>query len=46
LGVLDAKEAVKSGRLHKEGGPQAMDEFFHQIARPDRNQKQEKNEKE
>ncbi len=33
LGVLDAKEAVKSGRLHKEGGPQAMDEFFHQIAR-------------
>ncbi len=46
LGVLDAKEAVKSGRLHKEGGPQAMDEFFHQIARPDRNQKQKKNEKE
>jgi len=36
LGFLDAKEAVKSGRLHKEGGPQAMDEFFHQIARPDR----------
>ncbi|HEB88070.1 MAG TPA: hypothetical protein ENI85_00720 [Deltaproteobacteria bacterium] len=36
LGVLDAKEAVKSGRLHKEGGPQAMDEFFHQIARPGR----------
>lgn len=34
LGVLDAKEAVRSGRLHKEGGPQAMDEFFHQIARP------------
>jgi DNA-binding HxlR family transcriptional regulator len=32
LGVLDAKEAVRSGRLHKEGGPQAMDEFFHQIA--------------
>ena len=36
LGFLDAKEAVKSGRLHKEGGPQAMDEFFHQIARPQR----------
>jgi DNA-binding HxlR family transcriptional regulator len=35
LGVLDAKEAVKSGLLHKEGGPQAMDEFFHQIARPE-----------
>lgn len=37
LGILDAKEAVKSGRLHKEGGPQAMDEFFHQIARPSQN---------
>ena len=36
LGFLDAKEAVKTGRLHKEGGPQAMDEFFHQIARPRR----------
>jgi DNA-binding HxlR family transcriptional regulator len=41
LGILDAKEAVKSGRLHKEGGPQAMDEFFHQIARaPDRGRKE------
>jgi putative sterol carrier protein len=38
LGVLDAKEAVKTGRLHKEGGPQAMNEFFHQIARPWRNE--------
>jgi DNA-binding HxlR family transcriptional regulator len=43
LGVLDAKEAVKSGRLHKEGGPQAMDEFFHQIARPKQNEKRERN---
>ncbi|MFP6654211.1 MAG: winged helix-turn-helix transcriptional regulator [Myxococcota bacterium] len=34
LGVLDAKEAVKRGLLHKEGGPQAIDEFFYQIARP------------
>jgi putative sterol carrier protein len=33
LGLLDAREAVRSGRLHKEGGPQAMDQFFHQIAR-------------
>ena len=32
LGLLDAREAVRSGRLHKEGGPQAMDQFFHQIA--------------
>jgi DNA-binding HxlR family transcriptional regulator len=34
LGVLDAKEAVRRGLLHKEGGPQAMDEYFHQIGRP------------
>lgn len=33
LGLLDAREAVRSGRLHKEGGPEAMDQFFHQIAR-------------
>ncbi|MEM9176761.1 MAG: winged helix-turn-helix transcriptional regulator [Myxococcota bacterium] len=33
IGVLDAKEAVKQGRLHKEGGPQAMDEFFFQVGR-------------
>lgn len=33
LGLLDAREAVKQGLLHKEGGPQAMDEFFYQIAR-------------
>ncbi|GEM_PF-558428 len=32
LGILNAKEAVKAGLLHKEGGPQAMDEFFFQIA--------------
>jgi DNA-binding HxlR family transcriptional regulator len=35
LGILDAKEAVKRGLLHKEGGPQAIDEFFYMIARPD-----------
>ena len=33
LGLIDAKEAVKDGRLHKEGGPQAMDEFFFQVGR-------------
>ncbi len=32
LGLVDAREAVKRGLLHKEGGPQAMDQFFHQIA--------------
>ena len=35
IGVLDAKEAVKRGLLHKEGGPQAMDDFFFQVARPE-----------
>ncbi len=34
LGLLDAKQAVREGRLHKEGGDQAMDEYFFQIARP------------
>jgi DNA-binding HxlR family transcriptional regulator len=32
LGIIDAKEAVRDGRLHKEGGPEAMDEFFFQVA--------------
>lgn len=35
IGVLDAKEAVREGLLHKEGGPQAMDEFFFQVGRPE-----------
>ena len=35
LGILDAKDAVKRGLLHKEGGPQAIDQFFYMIARPD-----------
>lgn len=34
LGLMDAKEALKRGRLHKEGGAFAIDEFFHLIARP------------
>ncbi len=38
LGILDAKEAVRKGLLHKEGGPQAMDEFFYQIARSERSE--------
>jgi DNA-binding HxlR family transcriptional regulator len=32
LGALDAKDAVRQGLLHKEGGPQAMDQFFYQVA--------------
>lgn len=35
LGLLDAKDALKRGLLHKEGGSQAIDEFFYTIARPD-----------
>lgn len=32
LGVTNAREALKLGRLRKEGASIAMDEFFHQIA--------------
>jgi DNA-binding HxlR family transcriptional regulator len=34
LGVLDARESVRTGEMLKEGGPQAMDNYFHQIYRP------------
>jgi DNA-binding HxlR family transcriptional regulator len=34
LGVRDARECVRSGEMQKEGGPQAMDHYFHQIYRP------------
>jgi len=33
LGILDAHEATHSGQLHKEGGREAMDHYFHQPAR-------------
>ncbi len=33
LGFLDAREAAQNGQLSKEGGRQAMDHYFHQIAR-------------
>jgi DNA-binding HxlR family transcriptional regulator len=36
LGRLDARDAVKRGLLLKDGGPEAMDFYFHQIARPGR----------
>jgi DNA-binding HxlR family transcriptional regulator len=32
LGFLDARDARKRGLLHKEGGREAMDHYFHQIA--------------
>jgi DNA-binding HxlR family transcriptional regulator len=34
LGLLDARDAVKRGFLTKDGGPDALDRYFHQIARP------------
>lgn len=34
LGFLDPRDARKRGLLDKEGGREALDHFFHQIARP------------
>lgn len=33
LGLVDARKAVKNGEMIKEGGPQAMDQYFHQLYR-------------
>lgn len=35
LGRLDAREAVRRGLLTKDGGREALDHYFHQIARPE-----------
>lgn len=35
LGMLDAREAVKRDLMTKDGAPDAMDHYFHQIARGD-----------
>ena len=32
LGLLDPREALTSGQFSKEGGREAMDHYFHQIA--------------
>ena len=34
LGLLDARDAAKRGLLEKEGSRDAMDPYFHQLARP------------
>lgn len=34
LGLLDARDAAKRGLLEKEGGREAMDPYFHQLAHP------------
>ncbi len=36
LGLVDARDVYKRGLLVKEGGPQAMDHYFHQVAREGR----------
>ncbi|MBW2275450.1 MAG: transcriptional regulator [Deltaproteobacteria bacterium] len=33
LGLADARDAVKRELMQKEGGPQALDHYFHQISR-------------
>ncbi len=32
LGLIDARDLFKRGLLTKEGGPEAMDDYFHQVA--------------
>ena len=32
LGLLEARDLFESGALVKEGGPEAMDRYFHQVA--------------
>jgi DNA-binding HxlR family transcriptional regulator len=34
LGFLDARDALKRGLLTKDGGQDALDQYFHQIPRP------------
>jgi DNA-binding HxlR family transcriptional regulator len=34
LGHLDSRDAVRKGALTKEGGPEALDHYFHQVGRP------------
>lgn len=33
LGLVDSREAYRSGAMSKDGGREAMDQFFHQISR-------------
>jgi len=34
LGLTDARDLLRAGRMTKEGGDIAMDHYFHQISRP------------
>ena len=35
LGLADARDLVKRGLVTKDGGPAAMDHYFHQISHPE-----------
>jgi len=39
LGLIDPREALASGSLSKEGGREAMDHYFHQIAHRSRSER-------
>jgi len=39
LGIADAKTVYREGLMTKDGGREAMDYYFHQIARPQRSQR-------
>jgi hypothetical protein len=41
LGLVDARKARASGALVKEGGQQAMDHYFHQVAHASRGARSE-----
>ena len=36
LGLLDARDLVRTGQMTKEGGRQALDFYFHQVSTPTR----------
>jgi DNA-binding HxlR family transcriptional regulator len=38
LGLIDARDLFQRGLLRKEGGPEAMDHYFHQVSREGRAQ--------
>lgn len=39
LGIIDPRQAVREGRMTKDGGREAMDCYFHQISRSQRERK-------
>jgi DNA-binding HxlR family transcriptional regulator len=43
LGLSDARDLVKRGLVKKDGGPVAMDQYFHQISHTDRDERPDAN---